>query len=446
MRKNDIIELLITAISSEGSGIGRYEGCAVFVPMTAIGDRIKAKILKVKSNCAFGKIEEILEQSPNRIECDCGVFTKCGGCVLRHITYEAELKFKEQKVYDAIKRIGGIDKTPMKIVCDNPDRYRNKAQYPIAEDYTVGFYANHSHRIIGAEDCLLQPEVFKSIVNCFTDFAKKHKLSVYNEETGRGLLRHLYIRQGAVSKEIMVCPVINGENLPFGDQLVCLLKDTVGDDFKTLVLNINKAKTNVILGERCKILYGDGVIFDQLCGVKVRINPLSFYQVNHDMAEGLYEKAKEYAQPNGKCVLDLYCGAGTIGLSLAKDAKQIIGVEIIPEAITDAEYNAEINGIKNARFITADAENAAEMLKKEGIKPDTVIVDPPRKGCTEELLKTIANGLAPDRLVYVSCDPATLARDIKILVSLGYELIEYTPFDLFPRTHHVETVALLSRQ
>ena len=444
MKKNEIIQLNITAMSSEGSGIGRYEGLAVFVPMTAIGDICKVKILKVKSNCAFGKAEEIITPSEDRIQPDCPAFSKCGGCVYRHISYGAECKIKKQRVEDAIRRIGGVDLSANEICFGEADRYRNKAQYPVAEDYTVGFYRNHSHDIVASEDCALQPQIFKTASDIFTDFIRKNKLSVYNEETGRGLVRHLYLRLAEKTNELMVAVVINGNELPNSGELIEALRGEI-PSLKTVVLNINKEKTNVILGTKCLNLYGDGHIFDILCGVKVRINPLSFYQVNRNMAERLYEKAKEYAKPKGKRVLDLYCGAGTIGLSMAKEAREIIGVEIIPEAVKDAEFNAENNRIENARFICGDAAAAAVTLKNEGIRPDVVILDPPRKGCSEELLYIVANDFNPERVVYVSCDPATLARDIKILSSLGFELKEYTPFDLFPRTHHVETVACLTR-
>lgn len=447
MKKNDYIELDITAMSSEGSGIGRYEGLAVFVPQTAIGDRIKAKILKVKSSCAFGKVEEIIVRSSDRCEPRCAAFSKCGGCVYRHIDYQAELSIKQQKVEDAIKRIGGIDMAPQPICGgESSDRYRNKAQYPVAEDYTVGFYANHSHRIIPSGDCMLQPQEFYKISEIFTAWISSKRLSVYNEESGRGLVRHLYLRKAVSTGELMVCIVINGSSLPDSSELVEALRAELGDALKTVVLNINKEKTNVILGDKCVNLYGDGYICDMLCGVRVRIAPLSFYQVNRDMAQKLYRKAAEYAAPEGKTVLDLYCGAGTIGLSMADKAREIIGVEIVPEAVKDAEFNAENNGIKNTRFICGDAAKAAADLEKEGVRPDVVIVDPPRKGCSEELLNTIANAFAPDRLVYVSCDPATLARDIKHLNALGYKLQEYTPFDLFPRTYHVETVACLNKR
>ncbi len=445
MKKNDIISLDITAMSSEGSGIGRFEGLCVFVPQTAVGDRAEVRILKVKSNCAFAKLEKVISPSPDRVGADCPVFSKCGGCVYRHISYSAELKIKEQRVEDAVRRIGKIDVSPKKISFGADLRYRNKAQYPIAADFTVGFYANHSHRIIPSSDCKLQPEIFFKITELFCGFLKENRLSVYDEKTGRGLVRHLYIRQAEKTDEIMVSVVINGESLPKSEELVSILRNNIGEKLKTVLLNVNREKTNVILGNKNITLYGEGVIYDILCGVKVRINPLSFYQVNRTMAEKLYEKAMEYAECEGKTLLDLYCGAGTIGLSMAKSAKQIIGVEIIPEAVKDAKFNAEANKITNASFICADAAKAAEELKNEGVLPDVVIVDPPRKGCSEELLHTIAEDFAPERVVYVSCDPATLARDLHILESLGYKLMEYTPFDLFPRTAHVEIICLLQR-
>ena len=444
MKKNDIIKLNIDAMSSLGSGIGRYEGLAVFVPLSAIGDSLTVKILKVKSNCAFGKIEEILTPSPSRCEPDCTVFSKCGGCVYRHISYEEELKIKQQAVEDAVKRIGKVYLDAQPIVSNGKDKgYRNKAQYPVSEGGKVGFFANHSHRIVENTECALQPDEFTRICQIFTFWMQTSGNLPYNEQTCKGLIRHLYIRKGEKTGEIMVCLVINGDKVNAAKRLVEDLKEELGDNLKSVVLNVNKQKTNVILSDKCVNLYGEGYIYDILCGVRVRINPLSFYQVNRDMAELLYSKAAEYAQPEGKTVLDLYCGAGTIGLSMASVAKDIIGVEIIPEAVEDAEFNAQNNSISNARFICSDASDAAKTLARENIKPDVIVVDPPRKGCSEELLYTIANDFAPERLVYVSCDPATLARDINILSGLGYTLKEYTPFDLFPRTSHCETVALL---
>ena len=447
MQKNDEIILDIIDVTNEGSGVGKSDGMAVFVPLTAVGDKANVKILKVKKNYAFGKALEIIAPSPDRIIPDCPVFNQCGGCVYRHISYEAELKLKSNKVYEVIKRIGGVDLAPMPILYgEDIDRYRNKAQFPICLSGKAGFYAFHSHRIVPCGDCKLQPLEFGEIVEICEKWIAKNRISIYNEDNSKGLLRHIYIRKAEQTGEIMLTLVINGNDLPFEDKLITELKNTLGENLKSLQININKQNTNVILGDKCKTLYGESYITDILCDVKVRLSALSFYQVNRTMAEKLYKKASEYAEPKNKNILDLYCGAGTIGLSMARQAKSVIGVEIIPEAVKDAEYNARLNGIENARFICADAAKAAEELAKENIKTDVVIVDPPRKGCSAELIDTIANKFTPERVVYVSCDPATLARDIKIFGEMGYELVEYTPCDLFPRTSHIETVVCLSRK
>lgn len=446
MKKNDIITLDIIDISSEGSGIGKYEGMAVFVPLAAVGDQIRARILKVKSKYAFAKIEEILVPSTHRTQIDCGVFARCGGCVFRHINYSAESQLKQNRVAQTMQRIGKVNIDSMPIVYDQmPERYRNKAMYPVGNDGELGFFSHHSHRVIPCGDCMLHPKEFFEAGNAFSSFVKKYKVSIYNEETHCGLLRHFYIRQGKQTGEIMVCIVINGTDLPHKEDLVDALKDALGKNLKSVIININTNKTNVVLGDKNICIYGNEYIYDILCGVKVRISPQSFYQVNHDMAERLYKKAAEYAQPNGKNILDLYCGAGTIGLSMARNAKSVIGVEIVQAAIEDANINAKENKIENARFICGDATSAANKLKQEKITADVVIVDPPRKGCDEQLLKTVAQDFAPEKVVYVSCDVATLARDTDILENMGYKLVEYTPVDLFPRTAHVETVALFKR-
>ena len=446
MRKNDIITLEIEDASALGSGIGKYEGMAVFVPLTAVGDKALVRIVKVKKSYAYGKLEELIEPSAHRIKNTCNSFKQCGGCVFRHISYESECELKQKRVYETVKRIGGIDMMPQPIVCKSEcDRYRNKAQYPINENGKAGFFAVHSHRVIPCGDCLLQPKEFYEAVSAFENWIEKNGISVYSEETKKGLLRHLYLRKAVVTDEIMAVVVINGNSIEQKDKLIECFKNALGDKIKSIQLNINKKDTNVILGEENICIYGSPFINDVLCGVKIRLSPLSFYQVNHGMAELLYKKAAEYVKPEGKTVLDLYCGAGTIGLSMAQKAKKIIGVEIVPQAVEDAKENARENGTNNAEFLCGDALAAADLLKDRGVKPDAVIVDPPRKGCTEELLSVIANGFAPERFVYISCDVATLARDISVITKLGYKLEEYTPFDLFPRTSHVETVALLVR-
>ena len=448
LKKNDIINLEITAFSSEGSGIGRTEdGLAVFVPMSAIGDKQKVKILKVKKTHAFGKIEELVIPSKDRIDSLCEVSRLCGGCVYNHISYRAELDAKYKRVADAISRIGGIEAKINPIVgSPSESRYRNKAQIPVGLSQdgkaVMGFYSRHSHRIIDSMDCALQPEVFLKVAALVRSFVDKNHISVYNEESHRGLLRHLYIRYGEATEELMVCLVINGKKLPFEDELVKLLVAEV-PDIKSIIINCNTEKTNVILGKNFRTIYGNDYIEDVLCGLKFRISPQSFYQVNRTQAERLYGIAGEYAQLKSTDILiDLYCGTGTIGLSLANRCKELVGVEIVPEAIVNAKENAERNGIGNARFICGDAAKAAEDLKREGITPDVVIIDPPRKGCDSALIHTI-NEMNPKRVVYVSCDPATLSRDLKIFDELGYKTLEVTPVDMFPRTAHVESVAKL---
>ena len=449
LTKNQDIEIEITGITTEGSGVGHYDGIAVFVPNTAIGDTINCHIIKTKKTYAIGKINNILKAAPSRIIPDCDVFSKCGGCVFRHIHYNSECEMKYQRVKDAFERIGHIDIEPEEIIkSDRTTRYRNKAQFPIRQDkngISMGFFASNSHRVIDCRDCLLQPKEFEKILSVFDNWIKKYSISVYNEDTHKGLLRHIYIRKAFETDQIMVCAVINGHNLPKKDELiVSLIKKC--KNIISIVVNENTNDSNVILGKKCYTIWGEDYIEDILCGIKVRISPLSFYQVNHDQAQVLYKKAEEYARlSKDDILLDLYCGAGTIGLSMADKVKKLIGVEIVPEAIEDAKINADINHIENAEFICGDAPKAAEILKDRGIKPDVIIVDPPRKGCATELLETIVQ-MSPKRIVYVSCDPATLARDCAILKEKNYEIIKVTPVDMFPRTAHVETVCLLSRK
>lgn len=448
VKKNDTIELEITSVASTGNGVGHYNGIAVFVAGAACGDTVECLIIKVKKNYAIGKIVNILKASPDRIIPDCRVFPRCGGCNFRHISYDAEKRIKQQKVEDAFRRLGHLDVTPAEICgADSPDRYRNKAQYPVETvngRLMAGFYAPFTHRVIDCKNCLLQPESFASILKAVAKWAEKYKIPAYSEETKKGLLRHVYIRRGFATGETMLCLVINGDRIFKADKLIEAVT-AAEPSVCTVVLNHNTEDTNVILGDKCTVLSGKGYIEDILCGVRFRISPLSFYQVNRDQAERLYAKAAEYALAgNPRTIIDLYCGAGTIGLTMADRAEKIYGVEIVPEAVEDAKINAEINGIKNAEFMCMDASKAAAELKSRGVKPDCVIIDPPRKGCDEELLHTI-DEMSPGRIVYVSCDPATLARDCGILSSLGWSVKEATPFDLFPRTVHVETVALLTK-
>ena len=448
MKKNDLVNLEIIDTTLQGAGVGKADGLTVFVDSAVTGDVIIAHILKVKSNCAFAKIHKVIKPSDDRIENTCQSFPQCGGCCFRHIDYKKELRIKEQNVKNNLKRIGTVEPEFEPIVGLSEFGYRNKAQYPVALDkgeIKIGFFAGHSHRVVKCEDCALQPPEFSEAVLKFKSFLTENNISIYNETEHKGLVRHIYFRKAVVTGEIMVCLCLNGRKLPFKEKFIEKMQSVFGDNLKSVVLNFNTEKTNVIMGEECETVFGDDYITDVLCGVKVRISPLSFYQVNHDMAEKLYEKAAEYAEPTGKTVIDLYCGAGTIGLSMAKTAKRIIGVEIIPEAVQDAKYNADINGFENTEFICGDAVTAASDFAKKGIKPDVVIVDPPRKGCDADLIKTIADKFTPERVIYVSCDPATLARDCKIFKESGYQTVKAATFDMFPRTGHVETVCLIQR-
>ena len=465
MRKNDLIEIEITGVTAEGSGVGRHEGMAVFVPDAAEGDRIEARVVKVAKRLAYGRIEKILRPSPDRLPPDCPVARQCGGCVFRHVRYEAERRAKRQRVADALRRIGGFDLEPEEMLPpDDAPRtgYRNKAQYPVgsvpgvtgtpaarmepAGSLSIGFYAPRSHRIVDCRDCRLQPPEFAAVLPAVERWAAENAVSVYDEGTGKGLLRHIYLRKAFATGQLMAVLVVNGDTIPAPDRLVALIREAVGEALVSVQLNVNTTDTNVVLGKTCKTLFGKDDIEDILCGLRFRISPLSFYQVNRHMAEKLYKKAAAYAAPAGKILLDLYCGAGTIGLTMAGQASAVIGVEAVPEAVEDAKVNARLNGIENARFICADAAEAARRLAAEGVRPDVVLVDPPRKGCSAELLNCIAQAFAPQRVVYVSCDPATLARDCKILAEHGYRLLEATPADLFPGTAHVETCCLLVRE
>ena len=447
IKKNDELTLDITGFTSEGSGVGHDNGLAVFVSGTAPGDRARVVIIKAKKNYAVGKLISLETPSPDRTDPECPVFPKCGGCSFRHVTYEAELKFKQQRVEDAFLRIGHLHVPVSPITGSAPERYRNKAQFPVQSvngRLFTGFYAPFSHRVIHCPDCRLQPRDFAPVLRAVSKWAEKYKIPVYNEERGTGLLRHVYLRKAFATGQVMVCLVVNGEKVFKTDKLLESVREA-NPNVKTVLLNHNTEDTNVVLGKKNTVLFGDGYIEDTLLGKRFRISPLSFYQVNRDGAERLYAKAHEFVcRGKHDTVVDLYCGAGTIGLTMADKVKTLIGVEIVPEAVEDAKRNASLNGIENARFLCADAAEAAKTLKAEGVTPDVIVVDPPRKGCDEALLHTIAE-MDPASVVYVSCDPATLARDCAILHGLGYRIDEVCPFDMFPRTAHVETVVRLSR-
>ena len=453
LQKNQILTLRIERLSSDGSGVAHSaDGEAVFVPGTAPGDEARVRIVKDCGRYAFGILDELLTPSPDRIPVDCPVAGPCGGCSLRHLDYAAELRAKQESVLDAFRRIGGLE-VPVLDILPSPevDRYRNKVQFPVGVDKNgapcIGFYAGRTHRIVPCPDCKLQPGVLNEIGNALCAFFAQQGIRPYDEQSGKGLVRHIFLRRGAHSGQIMVCLVCTRAKLPHAEQLCTALRGQF-PAISTILLNVNAKNTNVILGGENHILYGPGYIEDTLCGVPVRLGPLSFYQVNTLAAERLYGVAAQYAQLTpDDTLLDLYCGMGTIGLSMADQCRELIGVEIVPEAIESAKANAARMGeavAAKSRFFCADAGQAATQLAAEGLHPDIVMLDPPRKGCDEATLSAVVR-MAPRRVVYVSCNPATAARDAAWLEKNGYHAEKVLPVDLFPRTKHVETVVLLSK-
>ena len=547
LKVGQIERVEITGYSSEGMGVCRIEGCAVFVPNAIRGEVCEVKVTHVSRNSAHGRIERILLRSPHRISRACPDAKLCGGCQLHHVDYAEELAFKSQKVTDALNRIGGqtLPLLPLtggdgsreaaekafplrgrcpsahtgadEVVSDGvPDEvqqaagsvgtslacplspesalvsdsavgsdpliapviaagndaavpateasgdaslrrgfvpeavyaYRNKAQYPIAVKNgkpIAGFYKNRTHEVVPIRRCAILPEVFDRVKDLVLRWAEEDRVSVYDEQSGQGLLRHIYVRKGAVSGQVMVCIVANGESLPRENRLVHALRREI-PGLASVVLSVNRRNTNVVLGDEFRTLWGEAWIEDELCGFTFRLSPRSFYQVNHDQAQRLYARAVEFAELRGtETVLDLYCGTGTITLALSRAAGKAVGVEIVSQAIEDAKENAARNGVTNVEFFCADASAAAERLCAEGAAPDVIVVDPPRKGLAPDVIDAMVQ-MSPARIVYVSCDPATLARDVKLLHEKGYALTRAEAFDLFPRTFHVETVVLLSRK
>ena len=450
LAKNDKIELTVTAMSSEGSGIGRWDGMAVFVPGTAVGDVAEVLIIKVTSRYAVGKLLSLVTRAPTRISPDCEAFPRCGGCVYRHISYEEECRIKQARVEDALRRIGGLEVAVEPILpSEYTEGYRNKAQYPVGQgadgETLIGFYAPRSHRIIDCRHCRLQPKEFDELISVFSGWMEEFHIPAYEETTRRGAVRHLYLRCAKKTGQIMVCVVTATESLPHADVLCDRLRQAV-PCVVSVLHNIHPEPTNLVLGERFCTLWGQEFIEDVLCGLRFRLSPLSFYQVNSPQAERLYRKAAELAELKPEDVLlDLYCGTGTIGLSMAHQVGRVVGVEVVPAAVEDARKNALANDIQNAEFLCMDAAEAAQKLAREGLSPDVVLLDPPRKGCTPELIQVVAEQMKPQRVVYVSCDPATLARDAALLEEKGYRAVCAQPVDLFPRTAHVECVVCFTR-
>lgn len=453
-KKNDICQVTIEDIGTDGEGIGKIDGFTLFIKDAVLGDTIEAKIMKAKKNYAYAKLEKVLTPSPFRVQPKCQFHKQCGGCQVQAMDYAKQLEFKHNKVRNNLIRIGGLDaeyvdsimETPVGM--DTPFNYRNKAQFPFGknkEGKTItGFYAGRTHSIIENTDCALGVAENKDILEKILKYMEEEKVAPYEEEAHKGLLRHALIRKGFATGQLMVCLVINGKKLPAEDKLVHSLLEVEG--MTSISVSVNTEKTNVIMGKEIRLLYGTEQIEDEIDGITFKISPLSFYQVNPVQTERIYSQALQYADLNGdETVWDLYCGIGTISLFLARCAKQVYGVEIVPQAIDDAKENAKRNGIKNVDFYVGKAEVVLpEKYEKEGIFADVIVVDPPRKGCDEECLSTMVQ-MQPKRIVYVSCDSATLARDVKYLEEHGYKLMKARIFDNFPQSVHVETVAWMAQ-
>ena len=457
-RKNDMVTLDIVDCGTNGEGIGKADGFTVFVKDAVIGDQVTAKIMKAKKNYGYGRLMEILKPSPDRVEPICPSARQCGGCQIQQLSYEKQLAFKEEKVRGHLERIGGFTNLPMEpiIGMEDPFHYRNKAQFPVGKNkegrIITGFYAGRTHSIIENRDCALGIPENREILDRVVSHMEKHHIEPYDEESGKGLVRHVFTRCGYYTGQLMVCMIINGTSIPHQQELVDSLREIRG--MTSISLNINKKRNNVILGDQMKLLWGQEYITDKIGDIFYQISPLSFYQVNPQQTWKLYSKALEYADLHGEeTVWDLYCGIGTISLFLAQKAKYVRGVEIVPAAIEDARRNADLNHIENTEFFVGKAEEIlpdyydkyAQEHPGETARADVIVVDPPRKGCDETLLNTIVE-MQPEKVVYVSCDSATLARDLKYLCERGYQVEKVCPVDMFPMTVHVETVVLLSHK
>lgn len=450
MKKDDLIQVKIEDMGADGAGIGKMDGFALFIKDAVIGDVVEAKIMKMKKNYGYARLMRVIEPSPFRVEPKCPVARQCGGCQIQALAYEEQLRFKENKIKNNLKHIGGFEEILLEPICgmDEPFGYRNKAQFPVGTDrngkIVTGFYAGRTHSIIENRRCLLGVPENEKILDAVVDFMEEEQIPAYDEATGKGLVRHVLIRYGFATKEIMVCLVINGCKVRKMEKLTERLVKIPG--MTSITLNVNTKKTNVILGDEIISVWGRDYIEDYIGEIKYQISPLSFYQVNPVQTKKLYEKALEYAALTGKeTVWDLYCGIGTISLFLAQRAKKVYGVEIVPAAIEDAKRNSRINGIKNAEFYVGKAEEVLpERYERDGVHADVIVVDPPRKGCGRSLLDTIVK-MEPERVVYVSCDSATLARDLKYLCERGYEVVKGQGVDQFPMSVHVEVVTCLQR-
>jgi 23S rRNA (uracil1939-C5)-methyltransferase len=450
LNKNDVHTVEIEGMTHEGLGVARISNFAVFIEGVLPGETVEARVIKINSDYAVGKAVKILTQSKDRREPLCEIYKRCGGCALQHMDYKAQLEFKRRTVIDALQRIGKLSGIEVldTIGMETPYNYRNKAQYPVAgvkDGIISGFYAKRSHEVIGSSLCPIQHPVSDEARAVVISFIKDNNISVYDEATGKGLLRHIIVRRGFKTGETMVVLVVNGKTLPGADRLVKLLIREI-PSIKSIILNINEKRTNVITGDKSITLYGESSITDYIGKYKFRISPASFFQVNPVQTEVLYEKVLEYATLSGKeTVLDIYCGAGTISIYLSERARKVYGIEVFDEAVRDAKENAQINDVNNVEFIAGKAAEETNKLFTRGVSADVVILDPPRKGCGAELLDTVSK-MQPQRVVYVSCNPSTLARDLAYLYEKGLEARQVQPVDMFPWTTHVETVVLMSRK
>lgn len=450
-KKNDVLTVEIEDIGHDGAGIGKVDGYTLFVKDAVIGDVVEVKVMKAKKNYGYAKLLKIITPSASRVEPLCPYAKQCGGCQIQMMSYEEQLRFKENKVRNNLKRIGGFEEIPMEPILGmkNPFYYRNKAQFPVGYDkegnLITGFYAGRTHSIINNRRCYLGVSENELVLNQVLDWMERNHISAYEEESGKGLIRHVLIRYGFTTKEVMVCLVVNGAGIPAKEDLIEGLRTIPG--MTSITISSNTKQTNVIMGEKITLLWGQTYITDFIGNIQYQISPLSFYQVNPAQTKRLYETALEYAGLSGdETVWDLYCGIGTISLFLAQRAKQVYGVEIIPAAIEDAKRNARLNQIENAQFFVGKAEEVLpEKYEKEQIYADVIVVDPPRKGCEESVLDTMVQ-MEPKRIVYVSCDSATLARDLKYLCERGYEMKKVKAIDQFPQTEHVETIVLIQKK
>ena len=445
LEKGSVYTAVIDGYSSEGLGIARVNGAVVFVPHAVRGEEIDLWITKVMKTSCAGEIVKIHNPSPERMEPECPYAGKCGGCAYRHLTYPEELWAKRQRVQDALTRIGGLELTVEEILgAKNPEHYRNKSQYPVGADGSIGFFQARTHKVVPIRRCLIQTEAADRTAQAVGEWMRRYKISAYDETTGKGLVRHVCVRVNRKG-ESLCCVVVNGNKVPREPELAAYVTAAVPHTVGVL-LNSNTRRGNVILGDKYRTLFGRNYLMDTLCGLEFKLSMPSFYQVNRDQAEVLYGKALEFAGLTGnETVLDLYCGIGTITLCLAKAAKRVIGAEIVPPAIRDAKENALRNHVENAEFFCGDAADIAAKLESDGLRPDVVTVDPPRKGLAPEVIASVA-AMGPEKVVYVSCDPATLGRDVKIFREFGYEAKRAAAVDMFPGTAHVETVVLLSRE